>query len=85
MVLSASIDQNSTKVTPKIPEIVEFMYKDYNVDSKRHATCTICDEKIDEVLTTTSNFTRHLRSKHSDRVEEYFEFKKSKKKNQSKC
>jgi hypothetical protein len=80
MTLSDANGQRSAKKPPKIPEIIEYLYKNYSVDKSRHANCTICNEFVSDVLTTTYNFVRHMRLSHPDRVDDYFEFKNSRKK-----
>jgi hypothetical protein len=80
MVLNNVNNQNPPKKSPKIPEIIEYLFTNYKVDRFRYANCTICNESLSDVLISTSNFVRHMRLSHPERVEDYFEFKNSRKK-----
>lgn len=51
-----------------IPRIVQFGFKEYSTTlTKRGATCNICNIKITDTASTTSNFIRHFRTAHRER------------------
>ena len=51
-----------------IPKIIHFGYKEYTTtQNKRGATCKICNVKITDLPSTTSNFIRHFRTAHKER------------------
>ncbi|MGH0157863.1 UNVERIFIED_CONTAM: hypothetical protein FKN15_034421 [Acipenser sinensis] len=61
-------------ITLKVPAVVEFSFKDYTIDqekNKQAASCLHCKAKMCKKLGTSSNFTRHLKTKHPDRFQCY--------------
>lgn len=55
----------------RIPKVIAFGFKDFRVDNKKRiAVCKTCGRKINDVITTTSNFVRHLKS-HKESFAEY--------------
>ncbi|MGH0158030.1 UNVERIFIED_CONTAM: hypothetical protein FKN15_035541 [Acipenser sinensis] len=61
-------------ITLKVPAVVEFSFKDYTIDqekNKQAASCLHCKAKMCKKLGTSSNFTRHLKTKHPDRFKCY--------------
>ncbi|XP_056598289.1 zinc finger BED domain-containing protein 4-like [Triplophysa dalaica] len=61
----------------RAPQIVTFGYKDYELDrenKKRFARCRVCNTRISDTTTTTSNFIRHYKN-HKERYDEYLKTK----------